>query len=1055
MAEVGFKGAIFDLDGVITQTAQLHFKAWKETFDRILEEHHGDDYEPFTHDEDYVPYVDGRPRYQGVRCFLESRNISLPYGDVDDEPGSGSICAIGNRKNQRFCELVREEGAEVFSASIRLVEELAERGVRVAVASSSRNATYVMEQTGIKEKFHAIVDGNVSHELDLKGKPDPDILLLAAERIGTSPIETMMVDATYAGVEAGQKGGFGLVLGVAPGADPERLFHYGADIVVAGLEEIDVSDITYWFAEQLPSKSWQISYRGVRDEDERLRETMTTVGNGYFGTRGSLESEGIEDNTHNPGTYVAGLFDCAGTEVDGRTIYNNDFVNCPNWTAMTAHVEGGPPLSPENCEVVGYRHWTDLRRAITHHDLTLRDDAGRITAIRTERFASMDRPHLAAMRYTVTPMNHGDAITIRSSIDGNVRNFLVERYRDLEQHHLEPVTAEERDNGAYLEMKTINSDHAVCMRARTSVVGGVPAKRSFDRDEKRVTEVFEVHPTENESVTIDKLVAIYTGTDYDTDDPRAAAEKLAGEVDAYEEERRRHVERWDDLWRIADIVVEGDRFAQQVLRLHAYHLLSTASPNTTRLDVGLPARGLHGEAYRGHIFWDEVFIMPFFTLRFPEVAKAHLMYRYRRLDPARKLAREAGYEGAMYPWQSADTGGPESQQLHYNPRSGEWDPDLSYLQRHISISIGYDIYTYFYTTGDEEFLNEYGMEMLLEIGRFWASIAEYDERDGRYHISGVMGPDEFHEKHPDAALDGGGFRDNAYTNVMAVWLLHKIDETYEHLTDEAKAAMRERIGFTEEELPQWRDIVRKMNIVKNEDGVISQFSGYMDLEELDWDEYRHKYDNVRRMDRILKAEGDSPDRYKVAKQADVLMMFYLLAPDQVQHVLELMNQDGVSGTDLLRRNYEYYVQRTSHGSTLSWIVHSAILRYLDEHKNDQWHWFVECLRSDIFDTQGGTTLEGVHCGVMAGSIDMVVTSFAGVNLFRDHIQIHPELPDDWRRVEFRILHQGERLRIEIVLEDGESVAYVTRLNTAGVELTARSEETEFPLPVGERVRIAG
>ncbi|MFW5737724.1 MAG: glycosyl hydrolase family 65 protein, partial [Spirochaetota bacterium] len=226
------------------------------------------------------------------------------------------------------------------------------------------------------------------------------------------------------------------------------------------------------------------------------------------------------------------------------------------------------------------------------------------------------------------------------------------------------------------------------------------------------------------------------------------------------------------------------------------------------------------------------------------------------------------------------------------------------------------------------------------------------------------------------------------------------------------------------------------------------------LDELDWEEYRRKYDNIRRMDRILKAENDSPDGYKVSKQADVLMMFYLLAPDQVKHILGMMGYDDVSGKELLRRNYEYYVQRTSHGSTLSWIVHSAILRYLDEHKNDQWRWFVECLRSDVFDTQGGTTLEGIHCGVMAGSIDIVVSAFAGVNLFRDHIELDPYLPDGWRRVSFVIQQRAERLRIEVELEEGRSVAYLTRMATAGLDLTARCRGKEFRLPPEKRVRIS-
>ncbi|MFW6312767.1 MAG: HAD family hydrolase, partial [Spirochaetota bacterium] len=850
--ELGFTGAVFDLDGVITHTADLNFRAWKETFDPILDQEKDGGHEPFTYEEDYIPYVDGKSRYQGVKSFLESRNIVLRFGSPDDEPGDETICAIGNRKNARFRELVREEEVEVFESSLTLVDELKDRGIRVAVASSSRNATHILEETGIKDRFDAIVDGEVSRELDLKGNPDPDVFLLAAERIESLPSLTMIVEDAYVGVEAGRNGHFGLVLGVARGADADRLHHYGADIVVADLGEISVSDISYWFNEQLASECWCLTYRGFHDEEERLREALTTVGNGYFGTRGSLPSESIDDNVHNPGTYIAGLFNEATTRVQDRDIVNNDFVNCPNWTKTTVHVADGPALSPHCCEVIAYEHRLGFRTAITSHDLTVRDDEGRITRVRSERFASMERPHLGAIRVAVTPINHDDPITIRSSIDGHVRNFLVERYRDLEQHHLEPSKAEERPDGAYLEMKTTSSGHLVCMRAR-SQFSESDADRSFEHDDARVTEVFRASPGKEQTITFDKLVAIYTGTDFDTDDPSAAAEELSQSVSDYEAERQSHEDVWARLWNDADIIVDGDRFAQKTLRLHAYHLLSTASPNNVQLDVGLPARGLHGEAYRGHIFWDELFIIPFYTLRFPEVARSHLLYRYRRLEPARKLAKDAGYEGAMYPWQSADTGGPESQQLHYNPRSGDWDPDLSSLQRHVSISIAYDVYTYFYTTGDKEFLHEFGMEMLLEISRFWASIAHSDESDGRYHIEGVMGPDEFHEKYPDAPLDEGGFRDNAYTNVMAAWILHKVAETYEHLPEAVKETMRSRIGFDESELQHWADIVGRMNVVLTDDGILSQFDGYMELEELDWEEYRHKYDNIRRMDRILKA----------------------------------------------------------------------------------------------------------------------------------------------------------------------------------------------------------
>lgn len=1051
--EPRFRGAIFDLDGVITQTAKLHFQAWKTTLNALLEKEQGRDAKPFTHEDDYIPYVDGKPRYQGVRSFLESRGISRRFGDPSDEPGDDSICAIGNAKNKRFRELAKEQDVDVYTSTLELIDRLIERGIAVAVASSSRNCTYILEQTGLKERFGAIVDGNVSRELGLRGKPDPDIFLVAAERIGVTPAEAMMVEDAYAGVEAGRNGNFGLVLGISRSGETERLLHYGADIAVTDMGEITEEEIERWFSEQLPERGWILSYHGFHAEQERLREALTTVGNGYFGTRGSLESEPIDDDIHYPGTYIAGLFNKAGTEIHDRTIYNNDFVNCPNWTRVSVHIDGGERLSPHTCEVVSYRQWLDIRRAVLHRVVTYRDNEGRITRITTRRFASMDSPHLGVLTLSTQPLNHSSGIEIQSMLDGQVRNYGVERYRDLEQRHLETVTAEERSDGSLLQVRTANSNHDIYMRARTRVHGAT-AERSVETETERVTERFSAHVNENQEITLEKLVGIASGKDMDIADPRDAAEQAVDGLPGADELEEAHAHRWAELWELAEVQIDGDRFAQQVLRLHAYHLLSTAGPHNPGLDVGLPARGLHGEAYRGHIFWDELFIMPFYILRFPEIAKSHLMYRYRRLDAARQPAQDEGFSGAMYPWQSADTGGPESQELHYNPRSGEWDPDLSSLQRHVSISIAYDIYNYFYATNDKEFLHRYGMEMLLEIARFWAGISRYHEVDDRYHIEGVMGPDEFHEKYPDASLEDGGLRDNAYTNVMGAWLLHKIAETYEHLPSEVKERLRAQLNLEDDDPNRWEEIVSKMNVVIDQNGLISQFDGFLDLKELDWEEYRHKYDSVRRMDRILKAEDDSPNRYQVIKQADVLMIFYLLAPEQVAHIMSLMGYEAHDGNELLRINYEYYVKRTSHGSTLSWIVHAAILRYLDEHKTDQWQWFVECLKSDIYDTQGGTTLEGIHCGVMAGSIDIVLTAFAGLNLFRDHIELDPELPDAWKRVCFRIRHQGVLLEIEITLEYGRSIAHVTRLASEnGHELTVRSGGREYRLPEDRKTRV--
>jgi trehalose/maltose hydrolase-like predicted phosphorylase len=227
----------------------------------------------------------------------------------------------------------------------------------------------------------------------------------------------------------------------------------------------------------------------------------------------------------------------------------------------------------------------------------------------------------------------------------------------------------------------------------------------------------------------------------------------------------------------------------------------------------------------------------------------------------------------------------------------------------------------------------------------------------------------------------------------------------------------EKTGFKPEEMKLWRDIVSRMNVVISKDQIISQFDGYMDLKELDWESYRSKYGNIGRLDRILKAEGDSPDRYRLSKQADVLMIYYLLSPGQVKHILELMGYKVGDELELMRRNYEYYVQRTSHGSTLSFIVHAGVLKHLQGHRQDMWRWFHTALKSDVEDIQGGTTEEGIHTGVMGGTLDLVIKAFAGVSLFKDAILFEPQLPLHWRRLAFKLSHRRNWFHVTLTPEE--------------------------------------
>ena len=239
-----YDAVVFDLDGVITDTAEVHAKAWKSMFDEYLRTRSDLDEKvrrPFEIDTDYRIYVDGKPRHEGVRSFLESRGISIPYGNPDDPPGEETVCGLGNRKNKLFTEVLGREGVRVFDSTVRLIEKLKSRGIKAGVVSSSKNCAHVLKTAGLTHLFEAKVDGVDSAELELKGKPDPDIFVRAADDLGVERERCVVVEDAVAGVRAGRAGKFGLVIGVDRTGHPESLKEGGADIVVSDLAEVDVA----------------------------------------------------------------------------------------------------------------------------------------------------------------------------------------------------------------------------------------------------------------------------------------------------------------------------------------------------------------------------------------------------------------------------------------------------------------------------------------------------------------------------------------------------------------------------------------------------------------------------------------------------------------------------------------------------------------------------------------------------------------------------------------------------------------------------------------------
>jgi trehalose/maltose hydrolase-like predicted phosphorylase len=501
-----------------------------------------------------------------------------------------------------------------------------------------------------------------------------------------------------------------------------------------------------------------------------------------------------------------------------------------------------------------------------------------------------------------------------------------------------------------------------------------------------------------------------------------------------------HVLAWEHLWRRFDVRIQpadpGFKMNISLLvRLNMFHLLQTVSLLSIGLDIGIPARGWTGEAYQGHIFWDELFIFAFFNYRLPEITRALLTYRYRRLGEARAAARAAGHKGAMFPWQSGSDGQEETDVLNLNPRSQRWVPDNSHLERHVGSAVAYNVWQYFEVTRDIEFLQFGGAELILEIALFWSSIAFFNAERERYEIRGVMGPDEFHDGYPDAVAPG--VNNNAYTNVMAVWVLCRAKDVIGLLSATRRAEIMTRLDISPKEIERWDDISRKMYVPFHDEGIISQFEGYDALREFDWEKYRTQYGDIQRLDLILESEGDSPNRYKLAKQADVVMLFYLFSSEELG---ELFARLGYPlGYDSIPKNVDYYAARTSNGSTLCNVVFAWVLARSD--RPSSMAFFANALQSDVIDFQHGTAAEGVHLGAMAGSVDQVLRVSTGIEAKGGVLLLNPQLPPEMECLEMCIRYRGHSLELHL---KRDALAIRGRgLDVPPISLSVEGRITEF------------
>jgi trehalose/maltose hydrolase-like predicted phosphorylase len=760
---------------------------------------------------------------------------------------------------------------------------------------------------------------------------------------------------------------------------------------------------------------WSLVFDGYDAAHEGIREALCTLGNGFFATRAAAIWAAADD-THYPGNYLAGGYNRLRTDIAGRTVENEELVNLPNWLPLDIRIGDQDWFNEKTVTLLDYRQELDLRRGLLLRTVRFEDASGRRTLLQEERFVSMADMHLGAMEVTITAENWSGRVTIRSAIDGRVVNAGARLYRKFNGKHLEPLVGEAVGNdGVYLQVRTCQSDIRIAQVARMQAfVDGelLESRRIVVKEVGYIGQELAIDLVQGQTLSLEKLVYLYTSRDFAISECGLDAHKAMARAGRFEAAKVDHTMIWAHLWQRFDVGIQpadpGFKLDVPMLfRLNMFHLLQTVSTHSIGLDIGIPARGWTGEAYQGHIFWDELFIFPFFNYRVPEITRALLRYRFRRLGEARAAAESAGHKGAMFPWQSGSDGKEETEKLNLNPRSQRWVPDNSYLQRHVGSAIAYNVWQYFQVTEDIEFLQFYGAELILEIARFWSSVAVFNDKRGRYEICGVMGPDEFHDGYPGATT--AGVNNNAYTNVMAVWVLCRAKDVLGLLSTMRLDELTKRLSISPEEIARWDDVSRRMYVPFHDDGVISQFEGYDVLRELDWDDYRTRYGNIQRLDLILESENDNPNRYKVSKQADVLMLFYLFSAEELGELFTRLRYPF--SHDTIPKSVTYYAARMSQGSTLCRVVLAWVLARSDRPRSMTF--FADALQSDVTDIQQGTTSEGLHLGAMAGTVDLIQRVSTGIEVKSGVLILNPELPLEMEGLDMRIRYRGHSIDLEL------------------------------------------
>ena len=728
---------------------------------------------------------------------------------------------------------------------------------------------------------------------------------------------------------------------------------------------------------------WVLSHEGYNVLTESAVESRFAFGNGFLGMRAARSISrgptwvgwlGYSRWASWPRCYVAGLFDVPNIEPPVPAL-----VPVADWSRVRILLDGKPLLEREGEVRVGTRK-LDLRRGLLLSTWTHRTPAGITFEGHELRLLSLE-DRAAGLQL------------LRFSIDRAGIDVMLDASFAMAGLGMEPLRLE-HDLGAWHLEGTGKS--VVMTGAATLLLGDdlLAPERPFP-----LRWAWRWRSVPGQVAEFNRLVAVARGdTPEDDPAPHAVAALARSRALGWRAVIGEHEAAWDARWAASDIVIDGDEILQRAVRFAVYHLTSTANPEDDRVSIG--ARALTGDAYLGHVFWDtEIYLLPFYTAVWPEAARSLLMYRFHTLPGARAKAAHFGFKGALYAWESADTGAETTPERVVGADGALIDILTGEMEHHISADIAYAVWQYWRFTSDDDFFLRAGAEIVLDTARFWASRA-VAEADGKRHIRHVIGPDEYHED-----VD-----DNAFTNVMARWNiargLETMDVLRQHWPNHA-AALREKLALGDEELADWRDaIARIVTGLDPATGIYEEFAGFHALQPLELAAYA---DRKVPIDVVIGRE--LTQRSQVVKQADVVALIALLSEE-------------FPGTTA-ETNFRYYEPRCAHGSSLSTGMHARVAARLGD--AEMALRYLRATAATDLDPDPNTA-GGVHIAGLGALWQAVILGFAGLDLKGGVLCVDPRLPPQWHSLSFRVSWRGRSVAIgisgntvQVTLVEGEGM----------------------------------